>query len=154
MQSAYRACHSTETALAQVQNDFQCAIYNQKAVLLLMLDLSAAFDTVDHGILLQRFAHDFGVKGCVNKWFSSYLENRSMQVFIDGAYLSKFITEYGLPQGSVIGPLGFVFYTHAVGYILRHHGTICTQMIYKCISLSTLPFLVMLSALFFICHNV
>ena len=65
MQSAYRACHSTETALAKVHGDFQCAIDNQKAVLLLLLDLSAAFDTTDHEILLKWFAHDFGVKGCV-----------------------------------------------------------------------------------------
>ena len=60
MQSAYRACHSTGTALAKVHSDFQCAIDNQKAVLLLLLDLSAAFDTVDHDILLKRFAHDRG----------------------------------------------------------------------------------------------
>ena len=45
-----------------------------------------------------------------------------MQVFIDGAYSHNFIMQYGLPQGSVMGPLGFIFYTHAVGYILRHHG--------------------------------
>ena len=56
MQSAYRACHATETALAKVHSDFQCAIDNQKAVLLLLLDLSAAFDTVDHDILIKRLA--------------------------------------------------------------------------------------------------
>ena len=83
MQSAYCVCHSTETALAKVHTDFQCAIDNQKAVLLLLSDLSAAFDTVDHDILLKRFAHDFGARGYVNKCISSYLENRTMQVCID-----------------------------------------------------------------------
>ena len=57
------ACHSTETALAKVHTDFQCVIDNQKAVLLLLSDLSVAFDTADHDILLKRFAHDFGVRG-------------------------------------------------------------------------------------------
>ncbi|XP_072018284.1 uncharacterized protein [Amphiura filiformis] len=60
-QSAYKVSHSTETALTYVQNDILRAIDNQRAVLLLMLDLSAAFDTVDHGILLEWLAGDFGI---------------------------------------------------------------------------------------------
>ena len=62
-QSAYTKARSTETALACVQNDILRAIDNQRAVFLLMLDLSAAFDTVDHGILLERLAGDFGFTG-------------------------------------------------------------------------------------------
>ncbi|XP_072019691.1 uncharacterized protein [Amphiura filiformis] len=63
LQSAYRSQHSTESALACVHNDFLRALDDQKAVMLLMLDLSAAFDTVDHRIMLQRLQDDFGVTG-------------------------------------------------------------------------------------------
>ena len=116
MQTAYKANHSTETALAKVHNDFQLAIDSQKIVLLLMLDLSAAFDTVDHCIFTQRLASDFGVVGNVNKWFHSYLEDRTIQVLVNGELSDAINMPYGLPQGSVVGPLGFVFYTHVVGH--------------------------------------
>jgi len=122
LQSAYRTMHSTETALACVQNDILRALDNQKAVLLLMLDLSAAFDTVDHEIMLQRLRDDFGVSGSAHDWYKSYLANRSFQVLVSGEYSKVFNLKYGLPQGSVTGPLGFVYYTHVVGRILRHHG--------------------------------
>ena len=72
-QSAYTKARSTETALACVQNDILRAIDNQQAVFLLMLDLSAAFDTVDHGILLERLAGDFGFTGDVHNWYKTYL---------------------------------------------------------------------------------
>ena len=121
MQSAYKQLHSTETALARVHNDFQRALDNQKAVFLIMLDLSAAFDTVDAEILLQRLGHEFGVTGSAQMWFKTYLENRSFRVSIAGEFSDDIELKYGLPQGSVIGPLGFVFYTHIVGHILRQH---------------------------------
>ena len=60
-QSAYKLNHSTETALVRVQNDIQCAIDSKQSVILLLLDLSAALDTVDHPILLSRLFHRFGV---------------------------------------------------------------------------------------------
>ena len=73
-QSAYTKARSTETAFACVQNDILRAIDNQQAVFLLMLDLSAAFDTMDHVILLERHvAWDFGYTGDVNNWFKTYL---------------------------------------------------------------------------------
>lgn len=122
MQSAYRSCHSTETALACVHNDFMRAIDNQKAVLLLMLDLSAAFDTVDHRIFLHRLRDDFGIVGPALKWYSTYLEDRSFRVFVSGEYSHDFSMNYGLTQGSVTGPFGFVVYTHDIGRILRHHN--------------------------------
>ena len=62
-QSAYKRCHSTETALLKVQNDILIAIDNKKCVALLLLDMSAAFDTVDHEILLERMSKRFGIKG-------------------------------------------------------------------------------------------
>ena len=123
MKSANRAQHSTETALSCVYNDFSRAIDNQKAVLLVMLDLSAAFDTVDRKkkILLQRVANEFGIVGTVQQWIFSYLDNRSFRVTVDGTYSKDILLQHGLPQGPCIGPLGFVSYTHTVGHIIRHH---------------------------------
>merc|ERR1712237_262375 len=76
MQSSYKQHHSTETALTCVQDDFLRAIDDKKTVLLLMLDLSAAFDTVDHTILIDRLRNRLGIGGTALDWFQSYLSNR------------------------------------------------------------------------------
>ena len=68
-QSAYKELHSTETALLRVKNEILMALDNQHCVLLILLDLSAAFDTVDHAVLLERLENDFGIKGTVLAWF-------------------------------------------------------------------------------------
>ena len=70
-QSVYKNFHSTETALVRIQNDILCAIDNFESVILLLLDLSAAFDTVDHSILLSRLHDRFGVNGTALAWFES-----------------------------------------------------------------------------------
>ena len=79
-QSAYKAFHSTETALVKVQNDILQAIDQRQSVILLLLDLSAAFDTVDHSTLLSRLSTSFGIKGTVLAWFQSYLTSRQQYV--------------------------------------------------------------------------
>ena len=76
-QSAYKNFHSTETALVRVQNDILCAIDNNESVILLLLNLSDAFDTVDHSILLSRLRDRFGVNGTAVAWFESYLTSRT-----------------------------------------------------------------------------
>ena len=75
-QSAYRAGHSTETILLRVVNDILSALDNDNISILLLLDLSAAFDTIDHQILLSRFYSLFGIKSTALKWFKSYLSDR------------------------------------------------------------------------------
>ena len=72
-QSAYRANHSTETALLRVHNDIMRALDLRKDVISVMLDLSAAFDTLDHDILLNRLQCRFGITGSALQWFRSYL---------------------------------------------------------------------------------
>ena len=72
-QTAYKEFHSTETALLRVHNDILCSLDQNKSVILLLLDLSAAFDTVDHAILISRLSNRFGVKGTALAWFKSYL---------------------------------------------------------------------------------
>lgn len=79
-QSAYKNFHSIETALVRFQNDMLCAIDNNESVILLLLDLSAAFDTVDHSILLSRLRDHFGVNGTAFAWFESHLTSRKQFV--------------------------------------------------------------------------
>ncbi len=122
LQSAYAQYHSTETALTKVQNDILLAMDSQKVVMLTLLDLSAAFDTVDHNILLHRLEVRFGVKGTVLNWFRSYLNDRTQSVSIPGgASSSPKRLSCGVPQGSVLGPILFCVYTSPLGDILRRH---------------------------------
>ena len=120
-QSAYRPHHSTETALLRVQNDILTGIDKKEVTLLVLLDLSAAFDTVDHTILLNRL-QKIGITGLVYDWFSSYLTGRTQAVFVDGVSSDSVNLTCGVPQGSVLGPILFNIYTQPLGEIARKHG--------------------------------
>ena len=85
LQSAYKVFQSTETALVRVQNDILCAIDRQQSVILLLLHLSAAFDTVDHDLLISRLHTRFGIKGNALRWFVSYLQDRKRFVQVNDA---------------------------------------------------------------------
>ena len=90
-QSAYRQFHSTETALLKVQNDILINMDNEEVTLLVMLDMSAAFDTIDHNILIDILKNNFGVVDSALQWFRSYLANRKQQVVIDRCKSSEFM---------------------------------------------------------------
>ncbi|XP_033112631.1 actin-104-like [Anneissia japonica] len=79
-QSAYRQNHSVKSALLYVQNDIQIALDNRNEVLMILLDFSAAFNTIDHKQLLNRLSSRYGISGIAHQWFASYLENRSQSV--------------------------------------------------------------------------
>jgi len=79
-QSAYRAYHSTETAVLRVLSDILLALDSGDIAVLTLLDLSAAFDSVDHATLLQRLRTSYGLGGSVLAWFASYLSNRTQCV--------------------------------------------------------------------------
>ena len=121
LQSAYRPHHSTETALLKVKNDILMNMDKQHVTLLVLLDLSAAFDTVNHVILLDRLKTEFGVSGTVLDWFASYLSDRSQRVSIDGVMSEKFDLDCGVPQGSCLGPLLFVIYSSKLFQIIQTH---------------------------------
>ena len=98
VQTAYRACHSTETALLRVHHDISVALDNNCCAALLTLDLSAAFDVIDHTILQKRLEYSFGISGTVLSWLNSYLRNRTHRVAIGTTLSDEINLQYGVPQ--------------------------------------------------------
>ena len=107
-QSAYRAGHSTETVLLRIVNDILSALDNDNISVLLLLDLSAAFDTIDHQILLSLLNSVFGIQSTALQWFHSYLSDRYQSISVNNSTSSLSQLMYGVPQGSVLGPILFV----------------------------------------------
>ena len=122
VQSAYRERHSTETALLKVQSDILTALDSGSGAVLLMLDLSAAFDTIDHGILLSRLNSLYGISGDALDWFKSYLSNRVQRVIIGDTVSECKSLNFGVPQGSVLGPKIYCMYTKPISDIIAGHG--------------------------------
>ena len=121
-QSAYREGHSVETALVRVHNDIMRAFDEKKSVILVLLDLSAAFDTVDHDRLLAVLNSCIGITGAALSWFESYLKGRTQHVAIKNVQSSMTKLKCGVPQGSVLGPVLFTTYLLPLGDILRKFG--------------------------------
>ncbi|CAC5366199.1 unnamed protein product [Mytilus coruscus] len=121
LQSAYRARHSTETALLRVHHDIGSALDKNSCVVLLMLELSAVFDVVDHKILLERLNYSFGVSDSALSWIESYLKDRTQRVAIGTKQSDDLRLQYGVPQGSVLGPKLYCMYSKPVGEICRRH---------------------------------
>jgi len=124
VQSAYREFHSVETAMTKIYNDLIIRKCEGKCSLLVLLDLSAAFDTIDHGMLLNDL-EILGIGGKVLQWFSSYLENRSFCVKIGNEFSNRGVMKTGIPQGSVLGPVLFIVYTIELYYLLESLEVIC-----------------------------
>ena len=93
----------------------------RRGVLLVLLDLSAAFDTLDHGILLRRL-HEIGVGHTVLEWFKSYLDGRTFRVKIGQTMSARSEVRCGVPLGSVLGPMLFNVYCLPIGDIFAKHN--------------------------------
>ena len=143
LQSAYRPNHSTETALLRIVNDLLTSVDNNKICILTLLGLSAAFDTVDHRILLTRLQHSFGISGPALSWFLSYLCNRKHAVTINSLQSQHTTLHYGVPQGSVLGPVLFILYTQSLfnlvsKHAVSHHAFADDNQLYKISTLDTI----------------
>ena len=125
LQSAYRKHHSTESALLRVSNDIFRILDSQGEVILVLLDLSAAFDTKDHHLLLTRLRTYFNFTETVIQWFSSYPLDRFQQVTISDSTSSPRSFEYGVPQGSILGPLLFTLYLAPLQDVILTHDLNC-----------------------------
>ena len=113
--------HSTETALLSIKNDVHLALARGEATAVVLLDQSAAFDTIDHGTLLDCLSSWFGVGGVVLEWFKSYLSDRSQCVKIGSILSDTKKLLFGVPQGSVLGPILFSLYTTPLSKVIRNH---------------------------------
>uniref|UniRef100_A0A8C2BXZ1 Reverse transcriptase domain-containing protein n=1 Tax=Cyprinus carpio TaxID=7962 RepID=A0A8C2BXZ1_CYPCA len=117
-QSGFRKKHSMETALVKVSSDILMSADSGKHTVLVLLDLTSAFDTIDHNIMLDKLQDLLGISGSVLKWFSSYLTGRSFSVFINQIMSDTVGLSSGVPQGSVLGPILFLLYILPLGQII------------------------------------
>ncbi len=122
LQSGYAKLHSTETVLLKVQSDIMLALDRKKIRALVLLALSAAFDTIDHQALLQRLKALYGIKGMALNWLSSYVSNRQQSLAIDGYLSEPAALEFGVPQGPILGPKLYTMYTKPLGSLIANHS--------------------------------
>ena len=125
-QSAYRRLYSTETSMCSVINDLLVLMDNGKCGILILLDLSAAFDTVVHSLLLKD-CKAIGIEDDALEYIRSYLEDRTYCVQIGKSFSKVKHLERGVPQGSVLGPILFCIYTIELSRLLAKHG-VCFKL--------------------------
>ena len=135
-QSAYRANHSTETALIHIVNDIIISMDRRRAVCMVMLDLSAAFDTLDHDIMIERLGNTQGLGPRITDWFNSYLRGRTQRVSVDEETSDHLHLLDGAVQGSKMGCRLYKKYVEPLGHMLKHsdcdyHGYADDNTIWK-----------------------
>ena len=119
--SAYRQGHSTETIILKICNDLLMNMEENNVTLLILLDLSAAFDTVKADILLDTLHTSFGIGGKVSTWLHSYLTNRKLTVKVKDVLSEKKDVRWGVPQGSCLGPILFTLYLAPMYDLMSQH---------------------------------
>ena len=122
VQSGYRPNHSCETLLIRMCDDLNKEIEAGNVVIVVLLDLTAAFDTIDHTVLLEKLIKDYGITGSALQWIKSYLEKRHFCVKIDDTLSSFLELLFGVPQGSLLGPILFIPCIKALQKIAAKYG--------------------------------
>ena len=121
-QSAYWKNHGVETAMLKMYSDLLSAIDNSQVTIVVMIDLSAAFDTVDIPTVIDILHDEFGIKDTPLKWVESYLTQRSVKVIIDNSFSDTEHLKFGVPQGSCAGPVIFTMYIAALKNIGKKYN--------------------------------
>ena len=121
-QSGYKKHHSCETALVKIVNDIQTEMQQNNISIVLMLDQSAAFDTVDIPTLIIKLKQDYKIYDEALKWLSSYLEGRTFSVVVNGEESESVSMDYGVPQGTILAPLLYTLYTGDLNQIVENMG--------------------------------
>ena len=121
-QYGYKMFHSTETLMLRLINDVLVGFEKNSGTIVLLLDLSAAFDTVDTGKLLTILKREIGINGVALKWFESFLTGRTQRVKIDNSISDLLHVLFGVPQGSVLGPNLFNIYCRSFGIVVSLCG--------------------------------
>ena len=122
-QSAYRKHHSTKSTLLNI-HDILLNLAKGSVTALTLLDLSATLDTIDHTILLDRLNVYYGISELALGWFKSYLSGRTHSVKVGNTLSHPAALQYGIPQGSSLGPILFSLYTNPISSIIHSHSSI------------------------------
>ena len=122
-QFGFRSKHSTVDAVTKFTSDVLKSLDRKQHCLGVFLDLSKAFDTINQKILLQKLAH-YGIRGNALNWFESYLADRQQYVCYKGIKSETCSVQYGVPQGSVLGPILFILYTNDIPHSITHGQTV------------------------------
>ena len=123
-QLAYRKHHSIESALLNINIDILLNMAKGSVTALTLLDLFAAFDTIEHTILLHRLNGYCGISELAIHWFKSYLSGRTHLVKVGSTLSHPVALQYGVPEGSVRGPILFSLYTNPISSIIHSHSSI------------------------------
>ena len=117
-QFGFRAKHNTIHPISHLLNTCVNAsnAQNPESTLIVLCDLSKAFDVIDHKTLLKKL-HTYGIRGIANKWFESYLSGRQQYVDIDNNSSNKSEITLSVPQGSILGPLMYLLYVNDIEHL-------------------------------------
>ena len=121
-QAGFRANHTTDICLTQLTDFVSTGMDKQMHTGMILVDLQKVFDTLHHGVLLEKMKY-FGFRTSVIKWFESYLSNRKFLVCIDNVFSEAGTLKYGVPQGSILGPLLFPWYVNDISQLLSDAGS-------------------------------